>query len=176
MSTLIGKTSRVTVMAGSIVTPLCPGPDPRHISKLRFHGLALLLAGGLLLWSSAAHAAGQSGWDTSDWPHRTAGDRSRIVSLMHNHETILVLDLLRQGKRQKAEDILFAMLDLNLMDVSDPNTPFSPGEWKTLCQELGPLGKLEKSRMFESHSRRDPKQASNIRSGIARLRKSCASH
>ena len=176
MRTVIGKITKMMMLAGSIVTQLCPGLDRQYGNKLHYYGFILLLAGGALLWGSAAHAAGNSGWDTSDWPQRTAEDRSRIVTLMHNHETVLVLDLLREGKRQKAENILFAMLDLNLMDVSNPNTPFSPGEWKALCQELGPLGKLETSKMFRSHSQRDPNQASNIRANIAKLRKSCASH
>lgn len=122
-----------------------------------------------VFWMSAARAV-----DESDWPHRTAIDKSRIVTIIDTHETVLLLDLLRQGKQQKAEDVLFAMLGLRLMEINDPHTTFSAGEQRELCAQLGPLGKLETSKMFESLSHRDPRQAHYLKADIARFKKRCS--
>ena len=165
--------------AGTSVKETIPAPlIGRFIDKTRSSWLSPILAAGVLLCGSAVQAATSSSWSTAGWPDRTAREHQIITTVIDTHETVLLLDLLRKGKRQKAEGVLFAMLGLRLMEVKDLNNGkqkrFSPGEQKQLCKELGPLTKLESSKMFRSMARRDPKQAAYLRSDIATFRKSCA--
>lgn len=160
-------------------------PDLVQASPSAWHGvmasrigITILLLLAAMTFTLPAYAADKSQVSTSDWPHRTAADKNTIVTLIDTHETVLLLDLLRQGKRQKVEDVLFAMLDLRLMDINDPNRikygPFSPGEKQEVCNQLVPLSKLESAEMFQAYRHRAPTQAKSILSGISTLRKHCA--